>query len=98
MDRASILGDAINYVYELERKVNDLRNDLRSLSPTPTSTPSSSDFNAGSSSVNNSEPPPPFHSSGQIKDEITFSTPQSHNQLPTVSDVISFFTSLSLFF
>lgn len=86
MDRASILGDAINYVRELERKVNDFRNDLRSSSPTPT--PTSSDFNAGSSSVNHSEPPPSSHSSGQNKDEVTFSTPQSHNERPTVSDVI----------
>jgi hypothetical protein len=47
MDRASILGDAIEYLKELLQKINDLHNELESTpsSSLPPSTPTGTSFN-----------------------------------------------------
>lgn len=42
MDRASILGDAIEYLKELLQKINDLHNELESTPPCSALTPNSS--------------------------------------------------------
>ncbi|MCL7026372.1 hypothetical protein MKW94_001649 [Papaver nudicaule] len=44
MDRASILGDAIEYLKELLQRINDLHNELESTPPAGTSLPPSSSF------------------------------------------------------
>lgn len=42
MDRASILGDAVDYLKELLQRINDLHNELESTPPGSLLTPSSS--------------------------------------------------------
>nr|ACJ39215.1 inducer of CBF expression 5 [Glycine max] len=44
MDRASILGDAIDYLKELLQRINDLHNELESTPPGSLLTPSSTSF------------------------------------------------------
>ncbi|KAL4360695.1 hypothetical protein GQ457_04G014800 [Hibiscus cannabinus] len=44
MDRASILGDAIEYLKELLQKINDLHNELESTPPSSSLTPTTSSF------------------------------------------------------
>lgn len=42
MDRASILGDAIEYLKELLQKINDIHNELESTPPSSSMTPTAS--------------------------------------------------------
>lgn len=44
MDRASILGDAIEYLKELLQRINSLHNELESLPPGSALTPTASTF------------------------------------------------------
>ncbi|KAK8686354.1 hypothetical protein V6N13_125379 [Hibiscus sabdariffa] len=44
MDRASILGDAIEYLKELLQRINDLHNELESTPPSSSLTPTTSSF------------------------------------------------------
>ncbi|MBA0552514.1 hypothetical protein Golob_023316 [Gossypium lobatum] len=44
MDRASILGDAIEYLKELLQRINDLHNELESTLPSSSLTPTTSSF------------------------------------------------------
>ncbi|KAJ7957182.1 Transcription factor Inducer of CBF expression 1 [Quillaja saponaria] len=71
MDRASILGDAIEYLKELLQKINDLHNELES-------TPSSSSLTPASSLLHPLTPTPHALPS-RIKDELCPSSLSSPN-------------------
>ncbi|KAL5791582.1 hypothetical protein ACOSP7_000176 [Xanthoceras sorbifolium] len=78
MDRASILGDAIEYLKELLQRINDLHNELESTPPGSALTPTTS-FHPLTPT------PPSLHS--RIKDELCPSSLQSPNGQPAKVEV-----------
>lgn len=81
MDRASILGDAIEYLKELLQRINDLHNELES-------TPSSSSISATTTSCHPLTPTPPTLPS-RVKEELcpnSLASPTS--QPPRVSSFL----------
>ncbi|KAI9114343.1 hypothetical protein K1719_014571 [Acacia pycnantha] len=79
MDRASILGDAIEYLKELLQKINDIHNELES-------TPSGSSLSTPASSFHPLTPTPPALP-GRIKDELCPSSLPSPNGQPARIEV-----------
>jgi len=73
MDRASILGDAIEYLKELLQRINDLHNELESTPPGSSLTPSSN--------FHPLTPTPPTLPS-RIKEELCPSSLPSPNAQP----------------
>ncbi|GMI75691.1 A. THALIANA INDUCER OF CBP EXPRESSION 1, INDUCER OF CBF EXPRESSION 1, SCREAM [Hibiscus trionum] len=71
MDRASILGDAIEYLKELLQKINDLHNELESTPPSSSLTPTTSSFHPLT--------PTPATLPSHIKDELCPSSLPSPN-------------------
>nr|QEJ74014.1 inducer of CBF expression 1 [Dimocarpus longan] len=78
MDRASILGDAIEYLKELLQRINDLHNELESTPPGSALTPTTS-FHPLTPT------PPSLHS--RIKDELCPSSLPSPNGQPARVEV-----------
>lgn len=78
MDRASILGDAIEYLKELLQRINDLHNELESTPPGSALTPSTSFYPL-------TPTPPALHS--RIKDELCPSSLPSPNGQPARVEV-----------
>nr|AYA57814.1 inducer of CBF expression 1 [Canarium album] len=78
MDRASILGDAIEYLKELLQRINDLHNELES-------TPSGSALTPATSFHPLTPTPPTLHS--RIKDELCPSALPSPNGQPARVEV-----------
>ncbi|PRQ16873.1 putative transcription factor bHLH family [Rosa chinensis] len=72
MDRASILGDAIEYLKELLQRINNLHNELESLPPGSALTPTASTFHPLT-------PTPPTLPS-RIKEELCPSLPSPNGQ------------------
>lgn len=72
MDRASILGDAIEYLKELLQRINSLHNELESLPPGSALTPTASTFHPLT-------PTPPTLPS-RIKEELCPSLPSPNGQ------------------
>ncbi|XLR15796.1 hypothetical protein S83_043734 [Arachis hypogaea] len=83
MDRASILGDAIEYMKELLQKINDLHNELQSMPPTA---PASSLHHPLTPTNNNTATLPPAAASlpSRMMMKETASCPTS--SLPTPND------------
>ncbi|KAH1115013.1 hypothetical protein J1N35_008391 [Gossypium stocksii] len=79
MDRASILGDAIEYLKELLQRINDLHNELESTLPSSSLTPTTSSFHPLTST------PATFPS--RIKDELGPSSSPSLNGQPARVEV-----------
>lgn len=81
MDRASILGDAIEYLKELLQKINDLHGEL-------TGTPSSSPLPGGAAASFHPLTPTPPALPHRVKEELCPSPlPSPSSQLPKVSPV-----------
>lgn len=78
MDRASILGDAIEYLKELLQRINDLHNELESTPPGSALTPTTSFYPL-------TPTPPTLHS--RIKDELCPSSLPSPNGQPARVEV-----------
>ncbi|XVF49517.1 hypothetical protein PTKIN_Ptkin04bG0018900 [Pterospermum kingtungense] len=78
MDRASILGDAIEYLQELLQRINDLQNELDSNPPSSSLTPTTS-FHPLT--------PTPATFPGRIKDELCPSSLPSPNGQPARVEV-----------
>lgn len=78
MDRASILGDAIEYLKELLQRINDLHNELESTPPGSALTPTTSFYPL-------TPTPPTLHS--RIKDELCPSSLPSPNSQPARVEV-----------
>ncbi|KAJ4752083.1 basic helix-loop-helix (bHLH) DNA-binding superfamily protein [Rhynchospora pubera] len=81
MDRASILGDAIEYLKELLQKINDLHNELESTpsSSIPPSTPTGTSFNPLTPTL------PTLPS--RVKEELCLSSLPSPNSQPARVEV-----------
>ncbi|KAK2974196.1 hypothetical protein RJ640_021487 [Escallonia rubra] len=78
MDRASILGDAIEYLKELLQKISDLHNELESAPPSSALTPTTSFYPLT---------PTPPHLPSRIKDELCPSSLQSPGGQPARVEV-----------
>ncbi|XP_057480371.1 transcription factor ICE1-like [Actinidia eriantha] len=79
MDRASILGDAIEYLKELLQKINDLHNELESTPPSSSLTPPTSSFYPLT--------PTPLSLPCRIKEELCPSSLPSPNGQPARVEV-----------
>lgn len=88
MDRASILGDAIEYLKELLQRINDLHNELESTPPGSSLTPSSN--------FHPLTPTPPTLPS-RIKEELCPSSLPSPNAQPARVIFFLLHASTSLF-
>jgi len=89
MDRASILGDAIEYLKELLQRINDLHNELESTPAASSLTPSSN--------FHPLTPTPPTLPS-RIKEELCPSSLPSPNGQPARVIFFLLHASTSLFF
>ncbi|MQM17958.1 hypothetical protein Taro_050941 [Colocasia esculenta] len=88
MDRASILGDAIEYLKELLQRINDLHNELESTTPSGSSLPSTT---ATTPNFHPLTPTPPTLPC-RVKEELCPSSlPSPNSQLPRVSCLQSLF-------
>ncbi|XP_021814716.1 transcription factor ICE1-like [Prunus avium] len=79
MDRASILGDAIEYLKELLQKINNLHNELESIPPGSSLTPTGSTFHPLT--------PTPATLPSRIKEELCPSSLPSPNGQPARVEV-----------